>query len=139
MTKIWLVEFFKIFYLRLERMISEISLTWITLTFIVEFLFFNFRGNVTRTNSGWKFCVFKNEKGSFVRFGSRKKIQDSPTKELTSQILLDLSNASMLAKKSLIKTLRKKDYKLEEIVLELRWLVKEGYLNEYSNGMLETN
>ena len=86
-----------------------------------------------------KFCVFKNEKGSFVRFGSRKKIQDSPTKELTSQILLDLSNASMLAKKSLIKTLRKKDYKLEEIVLELRWLVKEGYLNEYSNGMLETN
>ena len=43
----------------------------------------------------------------------------------------------MLAKKSLIKTLRKKDYKLEEIVLELRWLVKEGYLNEYSNGMLE--
>ena len=46
-------------------------------------------------------------KRSFVRFGSRKKIQDSPTSK-TSEIFIDLSNASTRDKESLIKNLRKK-------------------------------
>jgi hypothetical protein len=28
---------------------------------------------------------------------------------------------------------------LKELVLELKWLVKEGYINEYSDSSLELN
>jgi hypothetical protein len=75
----------------------------------------------------------------YVRQANRKSIENFETKKLTSEIIAIISSDSKVSKKSLSTKLQQKGFDLKELVLELKWLVKEGYINEYSDSSLELN
>lgn len=86
-----------------------------------------------------KYCIFKKGEIIYVRQANRKSIENFETKKLTSEIIAIISSDSKVSKKSLSTKLQQKGFDLKELVLELKWLVKEGYINEYSDSSLELN
>ena len=86
-----------------------------------------------------KYCIFKKGEIIYVRQTNRKSIEHFKTKKLTSEIIAVISSNSKISKKSLLTKLQQKEFDLKELVLELKWLVKEGYINEYSDSSLELN
>ncbi len=86
-----------------------------------------------------KYCIFKKGEIIYVRQANRKSIEHFKTKKLTSEIIAVISSDSEISKKSLLTKLQQKGFDLKELVLELKWLVKEGYINEYSDSSLELN
>ena len=86
-----------------------------------------------------KYCIFKKGEIIYVRQANRKSIEHFKTKKLTSEIIAVISSDSKITKKSLLTKLQQKEFDLKELVLELKWLVKEGYVNEYSDSSLELN
>ena len=86
-----------------------------------------------------KYCIFKKGEIIYVRQANRKSIENFKTKKLTSEIIAIISSDSKVSKKSLLTELQQKEFDLKELVLELKWLVKEGYINEYSDSSLELN
>ena len=86
-----------------------------------------------------KFCIFKKDEVIYVRQANRKSIETFKTNKLTTEIIAVISSDLNVSKKSLLTKLQQKGFNLKEVVIELRWLVKEGYINEYSDSFLELN
>ncbi len=86
-----------------------------------------------------KYCIFKKGEVIYVRQANRKSLVNFKTKKLTSEIIAIISSDTKISKKDLLTKLQQKKFDLKELVLELKWLVKEGYINEYSDSSLELN
>ncbi len=86
-----------------------------------------------------KFCLFKNREALFVRHGERKPINDANLNELSSKIVSEICSRPKVTKKELIQSLLAENFDLKKVVLEIKWLAKEGYLNEYSDSTIALN
>lgn len=87
-----------------------------------------------------KYCVYKKNNVNFIRFNQRKSIKDGALSEISGRILSLISKNTLTSKKDLLVKVRQEhDLDLKQSIPEIRWLVKEGYVNEYSDGTLEQN
>ena len=85
------------------------------------------------------FSTFKKSNQIFIRYNQRKSIGQLNANELCANIIREISDQKTIQKKELINLVKSEDYLTKDILLELKWLSKEGYINEYSNGDVELN
>ena len=75
----------------------------------------------------------------FVRNESRKSIEGFVATELASKLISIISSSERPLKKTVVQTLVSEGFALKDLILELKWLISSGYINEYSDSGLEIN
>lgn len=59
--------------------------------------------------------------------------------KLVNEIFKVISENKNINKKAVIEILKTDAVTTKSIILEIKWLAKSGYINEYSTGSLELN
>jgi hypothetical protein len=85
------------------------------------------------------FCTFKKNNEVFIRYNQRKSSAQLISNKLCTLIIQQIPDSKTIQKKDLIKMIKSEENLTKDILLELKWLSKEGYINEYSNGDIDLN
>ena len=85
------------------------------------------------------FSTFKKNNEVFIRYNQRKSTAQLISNKLCTLIIQQIPNGKTIQKKDLIKMIKSEENLTKDILLELKWLTKEGYINEYSNGDIDLN
>ena len=85
------------------------------------------------------FSTFKKNNDVFIRYNQRKSTAQLISNKLCTLIIQQIPNGKTIQKKELIKMIKSEENLTKDILLELKWLTKEGYINEYSNGDIDLN
>ena len=87
------------------------------------------------------FTIFKHseKKHTYACAYKRNNLQDNQLSKTAQKILSALKTTKEKKKGVLIKEGILKELETKDILLELKWMVKEGYVTEFAEGILEIN
>ena len=87
------------------------------------------------------FTLFKysEKKHTYACAYKRNKFQDNQLNKNALKILSALTKSKQNKKSVLLKEDSLKELETKEILLELKWMVKEGFVTEFANGLIEVN
>jgi hypothetical protein len=97
-------------------------------------MFFNILINLKKSG----FSVFKHgeKKHLFACIAKAKKANDNKLSIICDQIVREVSMFNSIKKSKLLEELLEKDIDKKLAIMEISWLIKEGYIREYSDGQL---
>ena len=97
-------------------------------------LFFNVLINFKKSG----FCVFKHgdKKYLYACYAKQKSILKDQLSNTCTKIVVLIKNENKISKTQVLNQLIKKDIDKKIIIREIKWLVKEGYIREFSNNEL---
>ena len=85
------------------------------------------------------FFTFRKDEIFYVRYNARKSAAEMNANKLVNEIFKVISENKNINKKAVIEILKTDAVTTKSIILEIKWLAKSGYINEYSTGSLELN
>ena len=85
-----------------------------------------------------KFTLYKKNKETYISACKPKSLESIKLNKIAESIIefVSTSTAAPLMIKEMISNESFKAYSRREILVELKWLVKEGYLREFSNSSI---
>ena len=97
-------------------------------------MFFNILINLKKSG----FCIFKHgeNKHLFACYAKAKKVQDNKLSATCDQIITKVNAFNNINKSALMEKLLEKNIEKRTAIREIHWLLKEGYIREFSNGNL---
>jgi hypothetical protein len=97
-------------------------------------MFFNILINLKKSG----FCIFKHgeNKHLFACYAKAKKVQDNKLSATCDQIIKKINAFNNIKKSALMEKLLEKNIEKKTVIREIHWLLKEGYIREFSNGNL---
>ena len=97
-------------------------------------MFFNILINLKKSG----FCIFKHgeNKHLFACYAKAKKVQDNKLSATCDQVITNINVSNNIKKSALMEKLIDKNIDKKTAIREIHWLLKEGYIREFSNGNL---
>ena len=83
-----------------------------------------------------KFSVYKISDLLFVSPHRLNKVADNKITLIASEIIKVIQKNKNISKKELVKNQELEKFKIEDIVLEIRWLVHQGFISIYSDNKI---
>ncbi|MDG1138588.1 MAG: hypothetical protein P8N49_03625 [Opitutales bacterium] len=85
------------------------------------------------------FYSFKKGEFLYVRYNARKSAKGINANKLVNKIIMLISEKKNINKRTIVELLKTEEITTKEIIVEMKWLAKTGYINEYSDGTLDLN
>ncbi len=111
--------------------------------------YFNFKSNwishlftaclISLKKSNFTLFKYSEKKHTYACAYKRNNPQDNQISKTAQKILSALKTTKEKKKGVLIKEGSLKELETKDILLELKWMVKEGYVTEFADGILEIN
>ena len=111
--------------------------------------YFNFKSNwishlftaclINLKKSHFTLFKYSEKKHTYACAYKRNKFQDNQLNKNALKILSALTKSKQNKKSVLLKEDSLKELETKEILLELKWMVKEGFVTEFANGLIEVN
>ena len=87
------------------------------------------------------FTIFKSneKKHTYASAYKRRNLDSNSLNEISTKIIGVLKKEKIIKKGKLVKIEELVKFESKKVLIEIKWLVKEGYVSEFANGNLSIN